>query len=154
MVLNGSQAAQKVGDMNTAQITLVEESFALVAPIAPVAADLFYTRLFILEPNLARLFPADLSEQKKKLMTMLQVAVASLRKPEQLIPALQHLGRRHVGYGVQASQYETVGAALIWTLEQGLGDAFTPEVREAWLALYGVVATTMQEAARELAMAA
>src|SRR5262245_33336797 len=127
--------------MNTEQVTLVEESFALVAPIAMVAADLFYDRLFVLDPSLKRLFPADLSEQKKKLMTMLQVAVASLRKPEQLIPALQNLGRRHTGYGVQASHYETVGAALIWTLEQGLGSAFTPEVRAAWIALYTTVAT-------------
>ena len=136
--------------MNSAQITLVEDSFALVAPIAPVAADLFYGRLFTLDPTLRPMFPEDLSEQKKKLMTMLQVAVASLRKPEQLVPALQSLGRRHGGYGVQDSHYATVGAALIWTLEQGLGDAFTTEVREAWLALYTVVATTMQEAAREV----
>ena len=136
--------------MNSAQITHVEDSFALVAPIAPVAADLFYGRLFTLDPTLRPMFPEDLSEQKKKLMTMLQVAVASLRKPEQLVPALQNLGRRHGGYGVQDSHYETVGAALIWTLEQGLGDAFTPEVRDSWLALYTVVATTMQEAAHEV----
>jgi hemoglobin-like flavoprotein len=138
--------------MNSTQIDLVQESFALVAPIAPVAADLFYTRLFELDPSLSHLFPADLTEQKKKLMTMLQVAVASLRKPDQLVPALQNLGRRHGGYGVQDSHYETVGAALIWTLEQGLGSAFTPEVREAWVALYTVVATTMQEAARAVEM--
>ena len=135
--------------MNSDQITLVENSFALVAPIAPVAADLFYARLFTLDPTLQRLFPQDLSEQKKKLMTMLQVAVASLRKPEQLVPALQNLGRRHGGYGVQDSHYETVGAALLWTLEQGLGPAYTAEVAEAWVALYTVVATTMKEAARE-----
>jgi hemoglobin-like flavoprotein len=142
----------KGGKMNSEQITLVQESFALVAPIAGVAADLFYARLFELDPKLKYLFPADLSEQKKKLMTMLQVAVASLRKPEQLIPALQNLGRRHAGYGVQNSHYETVGAALIWTLEQGLGEHFTQEVRAAWLALYGVVASTMQEAAQEAAV--
>jgi hemoglobin-like flavoprotein len=136
--------------MNSTQIDQIQASLALVVPIAPVAADLFYTRLFELDPSLIHLFPADLAEQKKKLMTMLQVAVASLRKPEQLIPALQNLGRRHAGYGVQASHYETVGAALIWTLEQGLGSAFTPEVRTAWVALYTVVATTMQEAACEV----
>lgn len=140
--------------MNAAQITLIEDSFALVAPIAPVAADLFYARLFALDPTLEKLFPTDLSEQKKKSMMMLQVAVASLRKPDQLIPALQSLGRRHVGYGVQPSHYETVGAALIWTLEQGLGSNFTPEVKAAWIALYGVVSNTMQEAARKLAVAA
>jgi hemoglobin-like flavoprotein len=136
--------------MNAAQITLVQESFALVAPIAATAADLLYTRLFTLDPALRHLFASDLSEQKKKLMTMLQVAVASLQRPDQLVPALQNLGRRHAGYGVQASHYETVGAALIWTLEQGLGSAFTDEVREAWVALYTVVATTMQEAAQEV----
>lgn len=136
--------------MNSQQITLVQESFALVAPIAGIAADLFYARLFELDPGLIPLFPADLTEQKKKLMAMLQLAVASLRKPEQLIPALQNMGRRHVGYGVQASHYDTVGAALLWTLEQGLGSAFTVDVREAWVALYTVVATTMQEAAREV----
>jgi hemoglobin-like flavoprotein len=140
--------------MNSAQISLVQESFALVAPIAPVAADLFYERLFTLDPALRMLFPADLSEQKKKLMAMLQLAVASLRQPQQLLPALQNMGRRHVGYGVQDSHYATVGAALIWTLEQGLGSAFTPDVREAWVALYTVVATTMQEAAHEVAVMA
>ena len=129
--------------MGSQQIILVQASFALVAPIAATAADLFYARLFVLDPGLIPMFPADLSEQKKKLMTMLQVAVASLRKPEQLIPALQNLGRRHAGYGVQESHYETVGAALIWTLEQGLGDAFTPAQRTAWTAFYSSLASTM-----------
>ena len=133
--------------MNKNQIQLVQDSFEQVKPIAGVAADLFYDRLFALDGNLRPLFKSDLSEQKHNLMTTLSFAVAALNKPEQILPAVRQLGARHVGYGVAAQHYQTVGAALLWTLAQGLGDQFTPEVEEAWTAVYTVLAQTMQEGA-------
>ena len=119
-----------------------------VEPIADTAATLFYNRLFELDPALRPMFAAtDLREQKRKLMHTLTVAVNGLHRLEQLTPALEALGRKHVGYGVRDEHYATVGEALLWTLEQGLGDSFTPAVRAAWMATYGLLATTMQEAA-------
>lgn len=134
--------------MTPTQIQLIRQSFAQVAPISEAAAGLFYQRLFELDPGLRRLFPASLEEQGRKLMQMLGAAIGLLDKPDTLIPVLQNLGRRHTGYGVKEEHYLTVGSALLWTLEQGLGAAFSSEVSEAWAAMYGVVATTMQEAAR------
>jgi hemoglobin-like flavoprotein len=134
--------------MNAHQIELVQTSFAQVEPIAVVAADLFYTRLFELDPSLRPMFHGDMTEQGKKLMTMLGVAVTNLTKPDVVLPALKMLGQRHAGYGVTEAHYATVGAALIWTLEKGLGEAFTPEVHEAWGAVYTLVADTMKAAAK------
>ena len=137
-----------------AQKTLVQESFAVIAPIADDAAALFYRRLFELDPALRRMFPGDMSEQRKKLMQMLTAAVKGLDRLDQLVPVVQELGRRHAGYGVADAHYDTVGAALLWTLEKGLGDAFTPETKEAWATVYGLIAATMQQAAREALAAA
>ena len=133
--------------MTSRQIQLIQESFALVAPSADSVATSFYERLFELDPALRSLFPPDLTEQRRKLMQMLTVAVGMLNRPEALIPVLESLGRRHAGYGVRDEHYDTVGAALLWTLERGLGAAFTNEVRTAWTTLYKLVATTMQAAA-------
>jgi len=130
--------------MNTIQKELVQKSFAQVRPIAETAAALFYRRLFELDPTLRPLFKGDLEEQGRKLMDMLGVAVKGLDRPEALLPALANLGRRHAGYGVKERDYETVGEALLWTLEQGLGPSFTPEVREAWATVYRLVADTMR----------
>ena len=130
--------------MNTIQKELVQTSFAQVRPIAETAAALFYRRLFELDPTLRPLFKGDLEEQGRKLMDMLGVAVKGLDRPEALLPALANLGRRHAGYGVKERDYETVGEALLWTLEQGLGPSFTPEVREAWATVYRLVADTMR----------
>ncbi len=135
--------------MNTRQIILVQESFARVAPIADTAADLFYARLFELDPSLRSMFPADLTEQKRKLMTTLTLVVNGLTRLEALVPAVQALGRRHAGYGVKPEHYETVAEALLWTLEQGLGEAFTPETKDAWVAAYTLLAQTMIAAAEE-----
>ncbi len=135
--------------MKYEQIKLVQGSFAQVVPIADVAADLFYTRLFELDPSLRHMFPTDMTEQKHNLMMTLKFAVNSLSRLDELVPAVQALGRRHAGYGVKDEHYNTVGAALIWTLEQGLGEAFTPDVKGAWIHVYTVLATTMQEAAAE-----
>lgn len=133
--------------MTPEQIVLVQNSFNKVVPIRERAAVLFYGRLFDLDPALKPLFTGDMKQQGLKLMAMIATAVGGLRNLEQIVPAVQALAKRHVGYGVQASHYATVGAALLWTLEQGLGPDFTPEVKEAWTACYGLLATTMQQAA-------
>ncbi len=140
--------------MTPNQIKLVQTSFAQVAPMAATAADLFYGRLFEIAPHVRAMFPDDLGEQKKKLMTMLATAVAGLSPLETLMPAVQALGRRHAGYGVKAQHYASVGSALLWTLEKGLGEAFTPAVKDAWATTYIVLSTTMMNAANERPMAA
>jgi hemoglobin-like flavoprotein len=132
--------------MTPQQISLVQTSFQKVVPIAGTAADLFYDRLFETAPQVRTLFPNDLSEQKKKLMAMLGTAVANLHKLETILPAVQALGQRHRGYGVTAEQYAPVGAALLWTLEKGLGPDFTPETKEAWTEAYTAVAGVMTSA--------
>ncbi len=128
------------------QVILVQDSFKQVAPIADVAAELFYARLFEMDPTLKPMFRGDMREQGRKLMQMLSVAVNGLNSLEKIVPAIQDLGKRHVAYGVRAQDYQTVGAALLWTLEQGLGSEFTPDVKEAWTAVYTLVATTAIEA--------
>ena len=137
-----------------AQKTLVQASFVSIATIADDAAVLFYQRLFELDPALRPMFRGDMAEQRKKLMQMITAAVKGLDRLDQLVPVVQDLGRRHAGYGVEDRHYETVGEALIWTLEAGLGGAFTPELRDAWVAVYTLLAATMQNAAREAAAAA
>ena len=132
--------------MTPEQQSLVRDSFANVAPIAPQAAALFYDRLFLLDPTLRPLFKGDMAEQGRKLMAMIGTAVANLHRLDQIVPAVRDLGRRHAGYGVRDSHYDTVAGALLWTLEQGLGPAFTPETREAWTICYGVLATEMKAA--------
>lgn len=133
--------------MEPTTIALVESSFEKVKPIAAQAAELFYGRLFELDPSLKHLFKGDMTEQGRKLMATLAFAVAGLRQPETILKAVQELGRRHVGYGVQDAHYDTVGQALLWTLEQGLGADFTSEVRSAWAEVYGLLAGVMKEAA-------
>lgn len=135
--------------MNTEQIGLVQGSFTQVTPIADQAADLFYARLFQLDPTLRGMFKGDMAEQKHKLIAMLTFTVNNLTQPEELLPVIQELGRRHTGYGVENRHYETLGAALLWTLEKALGEEFTPEVKATWAAVYTLLATTMQQAAAE-----
>jgi nitric oxide dioxygenase len=130
--------------MSPSQIDLVQKSFAEVKPIAATAAQLFYDRLFVLDPSLKPLFKGDMARQGQMLMNMIAGAVAGLRDLERLAPLLRQLGARHVGYGVQPEHYQTVGAALLWTLEQGLGARFTPDVRQAWSAAYELLAQVMQ----------
>lgn len=139
--------------MNAKQVRLVQDSFRQVVPIAEAAAQIFYARLFDLDPELSTLFKGDLSEQGRKLMQMLGLAVKSLDRLEQLLPVVRDLGARHVGYGVQEKDYDTVGRALLWTLKQGLADAFTPEVEAAWAETYAAIAAAMQEGARASAEA-
>ncbi len=129
------------------QKKLVQETWEKVVPIVETAAELFYGRLFEIDPELKPLFKqTDMKEQKMKLLQMLGMAVKGLDNLEQLVPAVENLGRRHVGYGVKDSHYDTVGDALLWTLEKGLGEAFTPEVMEAWTQTYITLATVMKNA--------
>ena len=138
--------------MTPDQVRLVQESWAQVAPISDKAAALFYGRLFELDPGLKKLFrTGDMQSQGRKLMQMLGAAVRGLGDVPKLVPVLENLGRRHATYGVEDQDYDTVGAAFLWTLEQGLGAAFTPAVKAAWTAVYGVVADTMKKAARAAA---
>ena len=130
--------------MTNEQIKLVQDSFKQVAPIAETAAQLFYARLFELDPDLELLFKGNLSEQGRKLMHMLALAVNSLDRMEQLLPVVQSLGARHVSYGVRDKDYDTVGQALLWTLRKGLGAAFTPDVESAWTNVYATLASAMQ----------
>ena len=136
--------------MEQKTITLVQESFEKVKPIAATAAEIFYSKLFELDPSLKPLFPNSeeaMKVQGNKLMMMLSSAVAGLSNLEMLVPVLQNLGKRHVEYKVEPSHYDTVGAALLDTLSVGLGDDFTPEVKGAWTAVYVTMSTVMIEAA-------
>ena len=135
--------------MQSHQVQLVRNSFALVQPIAPQAAALFYNILFATDPALRQLFRGDMAQQGERLMGMIASAVRLLDQPEVLMPVLRGLGQRHGGYGVLDAHYATVGGALLLTLEQGLGEAFTPEVHEAWTAVYGLISRTMIEASNE-----
>lgn len=133
--------------MTENQKKLVQESFQKVVPIAETAAELFYAKLFELDPSLKSLFKGDMKAQGQKLMTMIGTAVKGLDDLDSLVPAVQELGVRHKGYQVKDAHYDTVGAALIDTLQKGLGDDFTDEVKEAWVAVYTILATTMKDAA-------
>jgi hemoglobin-like flavoprotein len=135
--------------MNSEQINLVQASFEDVRPIAATAAELFYDRLFTLDPSLKHLFKGDMPNQGRMLMSMIGSAVHGLKDLDKLAPVLRNLGARHVDYGVREEHYVTVGSALLWTLNAGLGEKFTPEVREAWTAAYGLLADVMQFGALE-----
>ncbi|MBL8093189.1 MAG: hypothetical protein JNL73_03395 [Anaerolineales bacterium] len=134
---------QKEPTVNPETIQRVRQSWAQVTPIASQAAELFYANLFAADPTLRPLFRSDLTAQGHKLIQMLDAAVNGLDDLEALVPPLQALARRHSGYGVLPAHYATVGAALLLTLEQGLGPAFTQPVRAAWTEVYGRVADVM-----------
>jgi len=135
--------------MNSNQIQLVRETFALIAPRAIVAALVFYKRLFELDPSLRPLFRGNIEGQAAKLMQMLAAAVRLLDKPQSLVPVLEDLGRRHVHYGVRDEHYDTVGDALLWMLGETLGTDFPAGAYDAWASLYALVATTMKRAAAQ-----
>ena len=129
--------------MTPDQVQLVQQSFAKVAPISETAAVLFYDRLFEIAPKVRAMFPTDMTEQRRKLMAMLAVVVNGLGNLESVLPAASALAKRHVSYGAKAEHYPVVGAALLWTLEKGLGDGWTPDVAEAWTAAYGTLSGFM-----------
>ena len=137
--------------MTPEQIALVQGSWEKVKPISDKAAELFYGKLFELNPGYRDLFPEDMVEQGRKLMAMINTAVNSLNNLEAVVPAVEEMGKRHVGYGVTEADYDVVGEALLWTLGAGLGDEFTDEVKEAWTETYVVLSTTMKNAAATLA---
>ncbi len=130
---------------------LVQGTFAQVAPIAEVVAELFYGRLFEVAPELRSMFRGDMKEQGRKLMQMLAVAVKSLDRLHEILGVAREMGHRHAGYGVRNEHYDTVAAALLWTLEKALAGGFTPEVKSAWVSVYTVLATAMKSGAMEMA---
>lgn len=140
--------------MTGLQIALVQASFERVEPIAEEAAELFYARLFELDPALRPLFRGDIREQGRKLMHMIGLAAKGLSRLEELVPKLRSLGERHSGYGVEDRHYDTVGEALLWTLEKGLGPAFDAETKNAWSAAFSLLARTMKESSGHLSRAA
>ncbi len=133
--------------MTPHQITIIQESFAKVAPISDTAAEIFYARLFETTPEVRGLFKADMMEQGAKLMATLGVVVNGLRALDKIVPVAEDLARRHIDYGVQADHYKPVGEALIYTLRQGLGDDFTDDLEEAWTAAYATLSDVMIGAA-------
>ena len=133
--------------MTPKEIELIQSSWKKLTPIADTAAQLFYEKLFALDPAVKSLFKSDLRDQGRRLMSMITSAVNGLSNVPALVPVVQELGRRHGKYGVTPAHYETVGTALLWTLQQGLGDGFTPDVKTAWTSVYGVLAKTMKDAA-------
>ena len=139
--------------MTPRQIELVQSSWQQVVPVAADAAQLFYVRLFTLDPSLRGMFRGTGDEeawrsQGRKLMAMIDFAVKALTRLDSLLPGLRALGERHGRYGVRDEHYDTVAQALLWTLQKGLGASFTPEVKEAWVAAYGVLSGTMKDAAK------
>ena len=129
--------------MTPDQVKLVQQSFAKVAPIADQAAVMFYDRLFEVAPQVKAMFPADMAEQRRKLMATVSAVVNGLGTLESVLPAASALATRHVSYGAKAVHYPVVGGALLWTLEKGLGDGWTPEVADAWTAAYGTLSGFM-----------
>jgi len=127
------------------QKELVQTSWQKVVPIADRAAMLFYDRLFEIDRSTQPLFRgSDMPEQRKKLMQMIGVAVSGLDRVDATLAAVAELGKRHGAYGVTDEHYDSVRAALLWTLEKGLGEQFTPEVKEAWATVYALLANTMK----------
>ena len=137
--------------MTPEKINLVKSSWEKVIPISETAAELFYGKLFELEPGVRSMFKGDMKEQGRKLMAMLNIAVNALDKLEIIVPILQQMGKRHVAYGVEDEHYDIVGEALIWTLAAGLKDDFTEDTKAAWIDVYTLVADTMKSAAAEAA---
>ncbi|MEZ4885830.1 MAG: globin family protein [Chitinophagales bacterium] len=135
--------------MTNQQILLIQDSWKLVTPIADTAGSIFYTRLFDETPALRHLFRGDLSEQIKKLMTMLGLIVNNLTRLEQIVPTAQKLAVRHIDYGVEVAHYTAVGNALLWTLEQGLGEVWNEDLENAWATAYGILSGVMIAAHQE-----
>ncbi len=135
--------------METKQIELVKHSWSLVTPIADTAATLFYNNLFTMDPSLKYMFKEDMTAQKKTLMATLGYVVAKLDKLDDIVGEVMKLGARHAGYGVKEAHYHTVGAALLLTLEQGLGDNWKNDVKEAWVAAYTILSGAMIQAQQQ-----
>jgi len=129
--------------MTPEQVKLVQQSFSRIVPIADKAAVIFYDRLFEIAPQVRSLFPSDMQEQRGKLMATLTAVICGLTNLPLILPAASALARRHVSYGARAEHYPVVGAALLWTLEKGLGEGWTPDVADAWKAAYATLSGFM-----------
>jgi hemoglobin-like flavoprotein len=140
--------------MTPTQIELVQSTFLTLQSLGDEAAGIFYNRLFEIDPSLRPMFRGDMQEQGRKLLHMIGVAVGSLQRLDQVLPAVEELGRRHAGYGVREEHYVVVAAALLWTLNKALGEAFTPPVCDAWIAMYEAVSAAMQQGAAVMTSAA
>src|SRR5262245_61670935 len=136
--------------MNPRQVALVRDSWRQVLPIKERAGELFYQRLFELDPGLQPLFRGDMTDQGRKLMAVLGTVVSRLDRLGELLPTVQELGRRHAAYGVKDEHYDTVGTALLSTLRAGLGDALSLEAEEAWALAYATLAGVMKAAAGDI----
>jgi nitric oxide dioxygenase len=132
--------------VNAAQQELVRTTFARLAVIPEVTGALFYERLFATNPSFRPLFKNDMRIQGLKLMAMLSMVVYTLTEPSQALPAIRDLAVRHVEYGVKLADYDALRAALLWTLEQVLGEDFTPSVQDAWTVCYDELAGEMKAA--------
>ena len=133
--------------MTPDQMEIVQMTFEKVKPLGEKVTELFYAELFRLDPSLRSMFPEDMAEQGRKLLASLMFVVKNLRTPETILGPVQEMGRRHVDYGVKPKHYDTVGQALLTTLENGLSDDWTPEAKEAWVAAYTLLAGVMKQAA-------
>jgi hemoglobin-like flavoprotein len=138
--------------MQLSQIALVQESWEKINPIRAAAAEMFYAKLFELDPSLRTFFHDNPTEQGDQFMKMVATAVATLNKPDELLPVLQALGTRHARYGVKDNHYDTMALALFDTLHKGLGTAFTNDIQLAWKVVFSVIATTMKNAANKTMM--
>ena len=144
---NEDEADDSEPPLNESQIDLIQSTWKMILPVKEQTAELFYRKLFQIDPSTKPLFKGDMKAQGDKLITSLNLVVSSLKNLDHVVPALQDMGKRHVDYGVQAEHYESVGNALLWTFEQGLGEDFTDEAKQAWATAYGLVASVMKNAA-------
>lgn len=136
--------------MTPQQIEIIRDTWRRVLPIGDAAAELFYSRLFEIDPGVRPLFArVAMPEQRQKLLQTLNSVIEAVDDLDSVVPAIRELGRRHVGYGVTEAHYDSVGGVLLWTFEKGLGEAWTEEAAEAWTSAYALIAATMIEAARE-----
>lgn len=149
--MNPSEKDKMSTEITEKEIEMVQQSWEKCVPIADKAAVLFYGKLFELDPSLRSMFKSDMAEQGKKLMTMITVAVRSLNRLETIVEDVRKLGVRHKDYGVKDEHYDTVGAALLWTLGQALGESFDEELKTAWTKVYTLLATAMKDAANQSA---
>ena len=139
--------------MTEQQIQSVQQSWSGVLPMAKEAGLIFYEKLFALAPEVRPLFAKDISSQANKLVTILGYVVSKLKHMDELLPEVQKLGARHAGYGTEPKHYEVVGQCLLATLQEGLGDAWTPEVKNAWITAYNTLKKVMIVAQTEAAQA-
>ncbi len=140
--------------MTRDQKQLVRDTWQQVAPAAEATAELFYRRLFEIDPTTRGLFrTTNMFVQRRKLLHTLGFAVSGLDNLDVLLATVENLGRRHAGYGVTDAQYDSVGAALLWTLEQRLGPTWTPEVASAWSEIYELLAAVMRGAGERKSIA-